>query len=273
VLLGAYFAPFLLLRDAHASAVSCAASGWTCITENGNPNTRFYAGQVTDGENKRGVRGAMAATATTLTNPSSNGFADWYGIVDQTPPMPVGKNWEWMQAGWANGAYNGNGGYFANSDFNWYSELYSWCNQNPQGHALWYGAGGYTPNTVHKIEVYQLEGSYDCGSGGSVFVYLVRTFFNGQLAATGWLSTFGSAYRADANVEYLPYDWLNPVGRVCFGNGSPATSCNSNSFTVDRLVSATWSTWGSSQTVLTGTGGYQRNNQQTNFRFNVTSAY
>ena len=179
-----------------------------------------------------------------------------------------------MQAGFANGIYNGNASYTKNSDYNWYSEVYSWCNRSVGGGALWTGAGGYTPGTSHLVETYHPDGSYDCGSGGTTWVWMVRTYFNSQLAATGWILTYGSQLRADVNAEYYPGTWLNPIGRVCFGSSSPSSSCNTAQTLIQRLVSATWSNWGSSGTTkLPGSYGLTRNEQAENTRINVTSIW
>lgn len=263
-----------MLEKADAAATQCTSHVYQCISEGASPFTRGRAGQNSSSENRRGAKGTLSASSTTITEPTWNGYAHWYGVTDTTPPAGYGVSIEWMQAGIANGAFNGNGGYPKNSDYNWYSEVYSWCNQGPGGSSLWIGAGGYTPGTSHVIETSQLDGSYDCGSGGATTVWMARTFFNGQLAATGWILTYGSQLRSDVNTEYVPYTWLNPVGRVCFGSSSPGTTCNTSATAVQRLVSATWSNWDSTQTnKLLGSYGLTRNDQTDNTRFNVTSIW
>ena len=264
----AYFTPLLLLQSADAAATSCTSSAYQCVSEGAPSHTRAYAGQWSSAENKRAAKGALAATATTLTQPSENGFGHWYGVVDWTPPPGYGVNVEWTQAGFLNGTFSWLAGQPETSNYSWYNEVFSWCN----GHYPT-GAGSYTPGTTHVGESYQLDGSYDCGSNGQVTVYMTRTFFNGQVGTTGWILTYGSQLRADANTEYYPVTYLNPVGRVCFGSGAPTNSCTNSALYVQRLVSATWSNWSSSDTSLKNGFGYQRNNQLTNTRFNVTSIY
>lgn len=262
----AYLIPLLFVSTVQASATACSSVAFTCISEGGS--TLLYAGNNSSAYDKRGVRGALSATSTALTNPSGNGFAHWFGIVDHTPPGGYGVSVEWMQAGIANGIFNGNGGYTQDSNYHWYSEAISWCN----GYS-WVGAGSYTPDNTYEIETSMPDASYDCGSGGATYVYRSDTYLAGSLAISRWLLTYGSQYRADANTEYRPYDWMNPVGRVCFGSAGASSSCIYSSYTVDRLQSATWSNWGSSGTTIVQGNGYNRNNQTTNFRFNVTSTY
>jgi hypothetical protein len=273
IVLVSYMVPLLLLQRAEAAAVACTSSMYQCISEGAGPDTRAYAGQRGASETKRGASGALSATATSLTVPTQNGFLHFYSVHDFTPPYPVGYGMEWMEAGFGNGIFNGNAGYPKTSDYNWFTELYSWCNQGPNGTVLWYGAGGYTPGTTHLVEVWMPDMSYDCGSGGTTFVYGIQSYFNGQLGATGWLSTYGSDKTPTAITEYYPYSYLNPVGRVCYGSGAPTQSCQNSSYPVKRLQSATWYSWDSSDTAPVSTFGYQRNVQTANWRFNVTSPY
>lgn len=165
-------------------------------------------------------------------------------------------------------AYNGNAGYTENSSYNWYSESNNWC----LGYT-WTGAGSYTSDNTYLIEVSMPDSTYDCGSGGVTTLYRGDSYLAGSLAISRWFLTYGSQYRADANTEYYPYSWLNPVSRVCFGSAGASSSCVTSSNTVDRLSGATWSNWGSTGTTTLSGNGYNRNNQTTNYRFNVTSTY
>jgi hypothetical protein len=84
---------------------------------------------------------------------------------------------------------------------------------------------------------------------------------------------YGSSFRADANTEYYPGTYYNPLGRVYFGSGDPTNACLNSSYTIQQLQGAVWSLWESADTSYRAQYGYQRNNQTTNYRFNVTSSY
>jgi len=270
VCLIAYALPFLWLQSAGASAVRCTSVSFTCISEGAPPaTTRLYAGQITTTENRDGVQGGISATGTSLIAPTENGFIHWYGITDLTPPPGHSVSREQIQAGIGNGIYNGNASYPQTSDYNWYSEVINWCNG-----WYWVGAGGYTPGSNNEITVDQGLSSYDCGSGGAVTVYDFKTFFNNQLAVTGWLLTLhGHNCRVDANTEFYPFSWLESAGTICYGQAGPFGGCNQNTANTVQRAYIFWSNWDSSDTSVLSQTGYKRTNIQTNFRFKVTSTY
>lgn len=103
-------------------------------------------------------------------------------------------------------------------------------------------------------------------------VYRGDTYLAGSLAISRWFLSYGNQYRADASTKFRPGTYLEPVNRVCFGSSGASSGCLSSSNTVDRLSSAVWSTWTSGTSHKQG-NGYSRNNQVTDYRFNVTSTY
>lgn len=277
----AYLLPFLLLTKALAAATACTADPVVCVNEGASIDTRAYAGQHSGtAQVYRGAKGRLSAASTVVSNPTENGFADWYGITDFSPPAGYGVTFEYAQSGFYNGQFNYWTGQPMTRDFNWYTEYWTYCN----GH-FFYGHGGYTPGTDHLVDVHQLDESYDCGSLGTVAVWGVHSWINGSLASTGWVLKYGSQFRADAMLEYYPYSWLSPVGAyavpgsgtehgwVCFGGTQPGNGCLASADRVKRLTSATWSDWGSSNTSILGSYGYYRSGQSTNYQFRAKGAY
>ena len=121
--------------------------------------------------------------------------------------------------------------------------------------------------------MYEFPTTYDCGTGGSITVYLFVVYFNASLAKQSFLLTTGSSYHIDGNTEYYPYSYLNPVGTICYGKANATGGCSSSAQNVQRYTGPTWADWPSTETFFTNQQGYNRTTITANSQFKVTSTY
>lgn len=249
IMTAAYLLPFIALTHAQAAAVACANSPYTC-NGTGGGTFRAYGGQYTQsGQSYRGIKGNFAVGGTTLTDPTYDGFANWLGLDDLSPSYG-GLSIEWAQGGVANGFWNGN-----SSAWGWYSETNTYC----QGH-VWTSAGSYTNGNTYQLEMENINSgaTYDCGTGGAHYFNATTVYLAGSSSQTAYFSRTGSVFRVDANVEFYPGTYYEPLGgNSCFGGYSPSGGCLYQSgYELQREDSGGWSDWSTTNTNSEDGQGY-----------------
>lgn len=144
---------------------------------------------------------------------------------------------EWAQGGITNGMWNS-----GSSSWEWFTETISWCD----GY-LNTDNGGYTSGNTYQIEVENLNGgtSYSCGTGGAHYVHPTTVYLVGSAARTVYWTRTGSAFRVDANLEFYPGNYYEPMGgNLCLGGYNPGSGClYSAGYEIQREDSNGWSDW------------------------------